>query len=59
VKQEYQECRGIRILAMLLAAIGLGGTVAQSTAAKLKEFGIRLVLGASERSLITSGSGAH
>ena len=39
----------------MLAAFGLGGVVAQSTASRLKEFGIRLALGATNRELIVNG----
>jgi len=39
----------------VLAAFGLGGVVAQSTTRRLKEFGIRLALGATNRDLIVNG----
>jgi len=46
---------GFGTLGLLLAAFGLGGVVAQSTASRLKEFGIRLALGATNRDLIVNG----
>jgi hypothetical protein len=46
---------GFGTLGLLLAAFGLGGAVAQSTAGRLKEFGIRLALGATNRGLIVNG----
>lgn len=46
---------GFGTLGLLLAAFGLGGVVAQSTASKLKEFGIRLALGATNRDLMVNG----
>jgi ABC-type antimicrobial peptide transport system permease subunit len=43
------------LLALVLAALGLGGAIANSVARRQKEFGIRLALGATPKNLVSSG----
>ncbi len=45
------------VMAMALAGFGLGGAVAQSVASRLKEFGLRMALGATNKDLVRSGLG--